>query len=144
MTARVFALCAPEDGALATELGRHLAALKSDGSIALHRSDTLSAEEQVAQVRAADLVLVLLTPSFIDSPLWRGAALQEVVEQKKERDLRVIPFRMEPCDLTNSQFEAVVSLPRGQHALSESRDRMREWFDIAREIRRVVGSLRRA
>jgi hypothetical protein len=142
MTIPLFVLSSPEDAALATELGRFLAPLRSRGQITVHRSDSLSVEEQVAQVRAAGLMLVLLTPAFIDSPLWRGAALEAAAEERASRGLRVVPLLMEPCDLKGSAFEAIVLLPR-LGALSQSRDRMSAWIEVTQELRMLVESLDR-
>ncbi len=137
MPVQVLTFCAPEDAALAAELDMHMRPLVARGLITLQRSDAAAPEDPLAQVRAADVVLVLLTPRLLQCPLWDGAALREAGALRESGELRAIPLLLEPCDYRDSWLASLMALPRGGRALSSQRDRGAAWFDIARDIRSV-------
>ena len=147
-TMKVFYCYAREDKALRDELEKHLGNLKRQGRITgWHDRDINAGKEWEKEIdinlNTADIILLLISPDFIDSDYCYSIEMRRALERQYSGEARVIPIILRPVDWEEAPFSSLQVLPTDgkpvNSALWHNRDEA--FFDIAKGIRKVVYEL---
>ncbi|WP_437578558.1 TIR domain-containing protein [Sorangium sp. So ce887] len=136
----VFISHAPADEAPRARLEAHLGLMKRQGLISMwHRglivAGQASAEETVARLRAAHLVVLLISARFLDSDDCYDKEMKLALARHKGGDARTIPVLIEACDWETAPFSELTVLPEGGKPIKSWRVQSEAWASVARGIR---------
>lgn len=97
-----------EDSDLRKELAKHLSSLRRQGVLEDWSDEQIRpgeewSEEIERQLRQADLVLLLISPSFINSHYCYEVELPIAMERHEQGLARVVPIRIRPVHLTGRE-----------------------------------------
>lgn len=115
--ARVVVWYADADRALAEALFVHLDRFEHEGRIVVWSVDRLPSgavviDETRAALKAAHVVVVLVSAEYLASPGYTDDLPEAIAQQK-----RLIPLLARPCLLAGTPFEGMTILPEGKRAL---------------------------
>src|SRR5713226_99690 len=101
MAVKIFFCYAHEDEALLNKLKTHLRPLQRQGLIDVWYDRDIRAgtdwEQQIkAQLNTAQIILLLVSPDFMDSDYCYGIEMQRALERHKRGEARVIPVIIRP------------------------------------------------
>jgi hypothetical protein len=151
---RVFVSYSHKDEKMRTLLGEHLAPLITDGLIELWHDRLIEAggnwEGAVRDsLTSSDIVLLLISSSFLNSPNCRGELLKALEQRNKEATV-VVPVILRPCDWQSTFTSATYStqaLPRDDCPVASRRHwhtQHEAFTHVAKELRALVIKLRQA
>ena len=106
-----------DDEALRNQLEKHLASLKHEGLVDSWHDRRLVAGEMVdnaidAQIDAADIVLLLVSASFLSSHYCYSVEMQRALARHARKDCRVVPVILRACDWTHSSMGKLLGMLR--------------------------------
>ena len=115
----VFYSYSHEDEEYRKKLGKHLAVLRRAGLITdWHDRDidagTAWQEEIDRHLLSADIVLLLVSASFIASDYRWGDEIKKALARHKEKKARVIPIILHPCGWLMTPLERTAGRAEGQ------------------------------
>jgi hypothetical protein len=148
---RVFISYSHADEKMRTRLGEHLAPLVTEGLIHLWHDRLIEAGgnwEGAVQdaLLHSDIVLLLVSSSFLNSPNCRGELLR-ALERRSNAATVVVPIILRPCDWQStftSQAYSTQALPRDDRPIASSRwsNQHEAFAHVAKELRALVIKLR--
>lgn len=139
----VFVSYSHKDERLREEVEKHLSALRRSKSIGIWNDHRISPGNEVdAQVAAflgtSDLVLLLVSPDFMDSNYCYVREMKEALKRHRRGDARVIPVVLRPVDWSKTPIGKLLALPRNGKPVTSWNKRDEALLDVAKGIRRVV------
>lgn len=145
--ASVFISYAREDEALLEELRDHLGGLRTgryikdwtDGQIVPGQEWQ---PEIIRRLNEADIILLLVTRSFLGSQFISRVELTKALERHRHNETVVIPVILKPADWESTDLAGLQALPKAGKAVSMWPDRDAAFVDVARGIRRAVDTWR--
>jgi tetratricopeptide (TPR) repeat protein len=93
------------------------------------------------EIRAANIILLLISPDFIASDYCYGVEMERALERHDAGEARVIPIILRPTYLEDSPFSGIQALPSNGRPLTRWTDRDDAFFDIAIGIGKAVKQL---
>jgi TIR domain len=137
------------DEKLRDQLADHLAALEREGLIAGWHDRRIGAGEDWAgaidhHLSSADLILLLVSPSFVASRYCYELELQRALERHAAGEARVIPVILRPADWGALPFGKLQALPKDGKPVTRWSNRDEAFLDIAQGIRRTARVLTKA
>jgi hypothetical protein len=138
-----FVSYAPQDDALREELRAHLAVLERQGLVrAWHDGKIVAGQDRsdavLAQLEQAQVILLLLSASFMASDFCSGVEVKRAMERHARGEAVVIPIIVRPCDLEGVPFMRLQALPRDAKPVTRWSNRDDAWTDVVKGIRRAV------
>jgi len=135
-----------KDKDLLGDLEEALALLKRHGHIAAWHDRMIGAGDEWKgeidkNLEEAELILLLVSASFLASDYCYDIELKRAIERHKAGAARVIPVILRPCDWQASPFAKFQSLPRDGRAITSWQNRDEAFTDVARGIRRAVEAM---
>ncbi|MGJ3247218.1 MAG: toll/interleukin-1 receptor domain-containing protein [Elainellaceae cyanobacterium] len=142
----VFISYSHQDEALKNELTTHLTSLKREGKIKpWHDHEVEAGSEWDAEIKAklesAQMILLLISPSFIASEYCYVLEMQRAMERHQEGTARVIPIILRPSDWKTSPFNKLKALPEDGKPITRWDDRDEAFLNVVQRLRRAVESL---
>lgn len=147
----VFISYAQEDERFKKQLETHLTQLRRDKIIQPWTSELTKPgekrEEQIAEhIKSAQIILLLMSPSFIASDQLYENEMTEAIKRQKAGDpVRVIPIYIRPIEPTDPDstpdYQKIQGLPRNGRPIESWRSADEAWAQIAGEIRAVCKDL---
>ncbi len=142
----VFISYAHRDESLRAEFEEHLALLMREGEIRPWHDRRISAGDEWRgqidyRLEAADLILLLISASFIDSDYCFDIETMRALERHATGEARVIPVILRPCDWTIGPFAQLQALPRDGKAVTLWQNRDAAWLDVVRGLRLEIATL---
>ncbi len=140
----IFCGYAHEDKALFNLLNKHLAALRSQENITLWHDGEIppGAEWEPAiahHLDHADIILLLISPSFMHSEYCRGKEMRRAIEWHKTGEVQVIPIIMRPTSAwKTTDLGSLQALPTHAKPVTTWRIRDEAFADIAEGITKVI------
>jgi hypothetical protein len=134
-----------KDEILRNELETHLAPLKREGIIEPWHDRRLVAGDELddgidAWLERADVILLLVSPDFLDSDYCYGKEMTRALERHQEGTARVIPVILRPCDWHTSPFGKLLAAPKDGKPITSWRDQDEAFLDVVKAIRAAVGA----
>src|ERR1051326_7938086 len=142
---KLFYCYAREDKALRDELEVHINSLKRQYSLRnLHDRIILPGDEweQIveAQINSAHLILMLISPDFINSDYCYGKEMKLALKRHEEGNCRVIPIILRPTYLESAPFNKIQMLPTDTKPITRWADRDEAFQDVVKEISLLLKS----
>lgn len=138
------------DEALRSELAKHLKPMKREGLITEWYADNVEAgveqkQEAKAHLDAARIILLLVSPDFLDSDYHYDFEMARALERHIAGTARVIPIILRPTEgWEKTEFHKLQALPRDGRPVKQWSDRDEAFAKIAKEIRIVAEKLKSA
>ena len=144
----VFCSYSHADEELKAELHKHLRPLELEGKISLwhDRMITPGVEWGVeidANLRMADLVLLVVSPDFLASAYCRSVELALAMERYAAGSAVVVPIIARPCDWRTSPFAKLQALPKNASPISRWDDQDEALADVTQGIRSIAKEWRK-
>ena len=145
MAIKIFFCYAHEDELLLTKLKAHLRPLQRQGLIDVWHDRDISAgtewEQEInKQLNTAQIILLLISPDFMDSDYSYGIETKRAMEREKRGEARVIPIILRPVYWQEAPFGKLQALPKDGKPVTSSN--FLNWdeafYDVAEGIREVV------
>lgn len=143
---KVFYSYSHKDEKLRDTLEDHLALLKRQKVISeWHDRGIGAGREWVGEInehlKSADIILLLVSASFIASDYCYDVELKLAMERHEAGAAHVVPVILQPCDWTTASFGKLQALPKNARPVTKWRNRAEAFTDIANGIRRVAEEL---
>lgn len=140
---KVFVSYSHKDEKLKERLLEHCAQLKNDGLVSVwHDRELLPAdswdEEILGELKRADLVLLLISSSFLNSVYCYEKELKIALDRHVSGGAKAVPVILRPCDWQSSPLGALNAVPKDAVPVSS-----RTWKNQDEALSAVVASLRR-
>ncbi|MCP4625138.1 MAG: toll/interleukin-1 receptor domain-containing protein [bacterium] len=100
---RVFVCYSHEDIGYKKQLLKYLSSLENDEVIEFWHDEQLISgdvwdKEIQSQLKSADIVLALVSQSFISSDYIRKVEIKKALQRRKDEGVRIMPVILSPCD----------------------------------------------
>jgi hypothetical protein len=145
MSVNIFFCYTHEDEALLNKLKMHLRPLQRQGLIDVwYDRDIGAGSEWEAEIKqhlnAAQIVLLLVSPDFMDSDYCYGIEMKCALERQERGEATVIPVILRPVYWHGEPLGKLQALPTdGKPITSASwHDQDEAWYDVTQGIYRVV------
>lgn len=144
---RVFLSFAHKDEDHHRRLAEHLDQLVKDGNLDFWDDREIQPgqvwdEEIVRRLKAADLILLLVSEDFLASQYVRETEIPLTLELAAEGKATVVPVILEPCDWQSHQLAKWQALPQPPTPISQWPSRDVAYAEVARGIRALADSLK--
>ena len=149
MPVTIFFCYAREDEALLNKLKSHLRPLQRQGLIDVWYDRDISAgtewEQEINQhLNSAQIVLLLVSPDFMDSEYCYSIEMKRALERHQRGEAKVIPIILRPVDWHGEPLGGLQALPTDGKPVTSKKD----WddqdaalYDVTKGIRKVVMQL---
>jgi formylglycine-generating enzyme required for sulfatase activity len=144
---KLFCSYSHKDEELRNELAEHLFPLERAGLIEVWHDremlpgDTVDAEI-AEKLRSADLVLVLVSPSFIHSAYCYDTEFKNAIERHERGEARVVPVVLRPCQWQLTPLKALLAMPTDGRAVINWPNRDTAYDNVARSIAKLANEMR--
>lgn len=144
--AKVFFSYSHDDESYRDQLEKHLASLKHEGFIESWHDRRILAGSEIddaidQQINEADIILLLVSASFISSHYCYSIEMQRALERHNASECRVIPVIVRPCDWSSTPFGKLLAAPKDGKAITTWPNYDEAYADVARQVRAVVKDL---
>jgi tetratricopeptide (TPR) repeat protein len=144
---RVFISYSHKDERLRAGLDEHLSQLRRDGAIESWTDHKIRPgqeweKEIFAALEAADVVLLLVSSSFIASDFCYSREMTRAVERHGTGSARVVPILLRPCDWQTAPFAKLQSLPANAKPVTAWSNKDNAFLSVAAGIRGMLEVLR--
>lgn len=147
MPVKIFCCYAHEDELLLNKLKTHLKPLQRKGLIDVWYDRDISAgmkwnEEIDKHLNEANIVLLLISPDFMDSDYCYGIEMQQALERNKRGEARVIPIILRPV-YWQDVLGTLQALPIDAKPVMSSSWQYQDeaFFNVTEGIRKIVVQL---
>jgi TIR domain len=95
------------------------------------------------RLNSANIILLLISPDFIDSDYCYDIELKRAMERHETGEARVIPILLRKCAWQDdAPFGKIQALPQNSKAVTSWANRDEAFTDIAEGIKRVIKEMR--
>lgn len=146
---KAFVINAPQDQNLVQEkLMTHLAVMKTQGLLKVESASDLQAGSRNKKalhekIATADIVFFFLTPLFLSDPMCQQLMQAAQHRGKRGGGLCVVPLLISQVDIEGEVFSGLVALPRNGVFVNAWGGEGSAYYDISKEVRKLVLSLRK-
>lgn len=143
---KVFYSYSHKDEKLRDTLEEHLSLLKRDGVVSEWHDRGISAGREWAgeideHLKSADIILLLVSSSFIASDYCYDVELKLAMERHEAGKARVVPVILRPCKWEKAPFGKLNALPKNAKPVTKWANRDDAFTDIANGIGLVAEEL---
>lgn len=144
--ARVFFSYAHDDEQYRDQLEKHLSTLKHQGLIESWHDRRLLAGTDFAdaidqELERADVILLLISASFLASRYCYGIEMTRAMERHTAGAARVIPVIVRTCDWQHGPLAGLLAAPRDGKPIVAWSNYDEAYTDVARQVREVIQTL---
>ena len=143
---RIFISYSHHDGEFLSRLHESLATLKRGGDVEtwddrLIQGGADFSEEIDKQLANADVMLPLVSPSFISSDYCYDREMMTAIRRHYDGTMRVVPLIVRPCDWQSTPLGRLKAIPKDGQPITTWPNQDEGWLDVSRELRRLLKSL---
>ncbi|WP_186031246.1 toll/interleukin-1 receptor domain-containing protein [Burkholderia gladioli] len=144
----IFISYSHKDERFKDSLEEHLASLKRRGEISSWTDRKITPgsgwkSEIDRNIETADIIIPLVSPSFIASGYCYEKELATALARHEEETAVVIPVIVRPVDLVDEPLMGIQALPKDAVSVSEWANEDLAWRNVAAGIRLVVEELQK-
>jgi tetratricopeptide (TPR) repeat protein len=144
---RVFISYSHKDEKLRAGLDEHLSLLRREGAIESWTDHKIAPgreweSELDAALETADIVLLLVSASFITSDYCHDKEMRRALARHEAGEAVVIPIVIRPCDWSTALFAKLQALPKYGRPVTKWGNRDEAWEDVAKGLRSTVAAMR--
>jgi hypothetical protein len=142
----IFCCYARKDKVLLDELKTHLIPLQREGLISIWNDSDISPgtdweEEITKHLDTAQLILLLVSPSFMASEYCYSKEMKRAVERHNQGKARVIPVILRPIYWQKAPFGKLQALPKDAKPVKSWRDQDKAFVDVVTGILLAIEQL---
>ena len=131
------------DENLRDQLEIHLSALRRQGIISSWHDRRITAGSEFAKqidqhLEAASIILLLISPNFIDSDYCYDLEMSRAMEKHQNGSATVIPVILRPCDWHDLPFSKLQATPRNGKAISIWPDIDEAFLDVVKAVKAAI------
>lgn len=139
---RVFISHAPEDESLRAQFEKHLSPLERSGKATIWHAGKLlpgdvGSHTIDTQLRAADVILLLVTPDFLASDSLHDNQVRPSLARSEIEDVRVVPILAKPCAWRASALTEFEPLPKNRTPIALWPHPDEAWADVVAGLEEV-------
>lgn len=139
----IFLCYAHEDKAFLKKLKQHLAPLKRQGLVTSWHDGDIHAgatwEQEIhAHLNSAQLVLLLVSPGFMDSDYCYSIEMTQALERQRRGECRVIPVIVRAVYWQEGPLGKLQALPTEGKPIASWRDQDEAFLEVIEGIRRAI------
>ena len=143
----IYIAYAQQDQRLRDGLDSHLKALKGLGEIGTwHDRKILAGSEWAAKIdeamRSAGVILLLVSPAFLESGYCRGAEFSLAMKRHERGEAVVIPVILRPSNWKNTLLGKLEACPTHARPITRWINRGEAFQDVVKAIRRAIKKLK--
>jgi len=146
---KVFFSYSHEDEKLRDELEKHLKPLERQNKIETWHDRKIDPgtdwrKELDAQLNSADIILLLVSPSFVHSDFCYCTELEQARKRHDAGEARIIPIFLRPLDLEaleGTPLQTLQGLPEPSKPITKWDNRDEAYVEVAKGIRAVVNTI---
>lgn len=141
--AKLFFSYSHKDEMFRDELETHLSMLKRQGIIEPWHDRRIDAGSELdgvisQELETADIILLLVSPYFLDSNYCYDIELQRAIEKHKKGEAKIIPVIVNSCDWKNSPLVDLLVIPTDGKPISKYSNHHDAFLEITTAIRNVA------
>lgn len=138
--AKLFFSYSHKDESLRNELETHLAMLKREGNIESWHDRRILVGDDFAniideEINRADIILLLVSPYFLDSNYCYEIEMMRALERNAEGTARIIPIILEHCDWLSSPLGELMATPKDGIPISKYPNQHEAFLEVVNSIR---------
>lgn len=142
---RAFLSYSHVDEQFRAELQKHLTLLRRQGLLDVWNDHRIPAGGEIeghisAELEAADLILLLVSPDFMASEYCYGVEMTRAMERHEAGSAIVVPIIVRPCDWHAAPFGKLKALPSDGKPVIKWPTLDDAFLDVVQAIRRLVTS----
>jgi hypothetical protein len=148
MLTRICICYAHEDEAFLKKLTIYLKPLQREKVIDLWYDHKISAgteweQEITTHLDTAQLILLLISPSFMASDYCYSREMKRAIERHKQGDARVVPIVLRPTDWSNTPLGELQALPEHGIAITSKKwiNRDDAFYSIFNGLKKVIADI---
>lgn len=146
MPVNIFCCYAHKDEALLNKLKTHLSSLQREGLIEIWHDRDISAgtewEREISEhLNTAQVILLLVSPDFMNSDYCYGIEMQRALERHERGEACVIPVILEYVYWQIAPLNELQALPKDGQPVTSWSNRDKAFLDITRGIRKAIKEL---
>jgi hypothetical protein len=148
MAWKIFFCYAHEDEPLLKKLKSHLRSLQRGGLIEVWHDRDSSAgteweQEIKAQLNTAQIILLLVSPDFMDSDYCYGIEMKRAMERHERGEARVIPVILRRVYWEGAPFGKLQALPTDAKPITSHEWQSQDdaFYDVAKGVREAIEHL---
>jgi TIR domain len=143
MPVKLFFCYAHEDEPLLNKLKSHLSPLQRQGLIDVWYDRDINAgtewENEIdTHLRTADIILLLISPDFMNSDYCYSIEMQRALERHKHKEARVIPIILRPIYWQGEPLGTLQALPTDAKPVTDP-----DWHNLDRALFNVTEGIRK-
>jgi nucleoside phosphorylase len=141
---QIFYSYVEQDQTFVDQLDKHLAVLRRRQWVVTSYAGKAGAD-RMELLNQADIILLMISSNFIDSPDIYAKEVKCAMERRKEENIVVIPVLLRPtANWKLEEFGTLQSVPRDGKPVSAHSDKDDAFKTIAEEISAIVMGIRKA
>jgi hypothetical protein len=134
------------DESLRDQLETHLSSLRRQGLISSWHDRRITAGENFGKaidshINTADVILLLVSPDFIASDYCYEREMKRALERHQQREARVIPVILRPCDWHDLSFGKLLATPKDGKPITMWPNIDEAFLDVAKAIKYALKDL---
>lgn len=137
------------DEKLRDQLDKQLSLLKRQGIIETWHDRRIGVGQEFAgsidaQLEACDIILLLVSPDFLDSDYCYDIEMRRAMERHEEESAIVIPVILRACMWHGAPFGKLLATPRDGRPVTQMPDIDAAFLEVAQSIKEAADRLRKA
>lgn len=146
MALEVLLCYAHHDERYLNQLKKQLTSIKREGLVTIWHDRYISAGKNWGyeideHLNTAQIILLLVSPDFIDSEYCYSIEMKRALERDKLGEARVISVIVRPADWQHTPLSKLQALPKDGKPITTWRNRDAAFLDVAKGLRKVVEEL---
>lgn len=100
-------------------------------------------QEITTHLDTAQLILLLISPSFIASDYCYGREMKRAIERHRQGNARVVPIVLRPTDWSNTPLEELQALPENGNAITSKKwiNRDDAFYSVFNGLKKVIADI---
>lgn len=146
---KVFLSYSHADEKFKEKLDQHLAPLKRNGKITTWNDRKLlpgsKLDEKIKeQLRQADIIIFMVSASFLDSDYCCETEMQEALEREKNGECKILPVIVRPCIWDETILKNFLALPEDGKAINKYDNEDEAYTEIAKGVKDIIEEIRKS
>lgn len=139
----IFISYAPEDEKLRKKLVTHLAALKRNGLVNLWYNHKIAPgfdqqEEINRHLNTAQIILLLVSPDFIESDYCYSIEMQKAIERHKNKEARAVAILLRPVYWQDTLVASLPMLPKDANPVTMHENQDEAMLEVVEGILKIA------
>jgi hypothetical protein len=91
-----------------------------------------------AELKAADIILLLLSPDFLNSDYIWDVELSEAITRRDAEDTQVVPIIVRPCGWNDLKDVSELQIPRQGAPITLAHNEDKAWTEVVNDLKKVI------